>query len=371
MQSFVINLFLLEFFSLLVVLTVKGKKGIINSLIIFHGINGVKLVFLCLWAIHKTGGIDFDYLHFSDEHYYLSPWHVGDRIPNLYRVIVYAMQTIGFSISNIKMVNILVSSFAIVRLYTLKDLVADRRRYVLYLFTLAGVFFLHIIYHSIFVHKDALFFYISVEFFIQLIRRPVCNRSWLIALLATVLMLIRPPMVLGFAVFLFNRNWRICWARVLLVSVVAVTLIVPYRQACKRFLNGCIAVAARENLEMGRVDPMAGRRNLVNPLGDRRYHSLVVTNIQKATSILFQTDVTYRLILVIEWAVAVYLLIIKRYLSRLVKFWPVMAAPLLYFIGGSLTLYNIRYNLFPATFLLCLSIYVASRPLTPMWSSRR
>lgn len=148
----------------MVILSVKGKKSVTNALIIFYALNAVKIVFLCVWSIHKTGTIDLNYLQFPDEHYYLAERYVGSIVSNSYHLLVAGMRDIGFSISNIKMVNILVSSFAIIRLYTLKSLTINKNRYVIYLVTLAGILFLHIIYYSIFILKDAFFFYVTIEF---------------------------------------------------------------------------------------------------------------------------------------------------------------------------------------------------------------
>jgi len=363
MISFCTSLVLLLFFSSIVILSVKGKKSIINALIIFHSLNAAKVVFLCVWAIHKTGTIDLGYLQFPDEHYYLAGWQIGSTISNLYHLLVWGMKEIGFSISNIKMVNILVSSFAIVRLYTLRKLVRDKNKYIIYLLTLSGIFFLHIIYHSIFVLKDALFFYVTVEFLIQLINRSRNNRWVLIIFLCVILMLIRPPMILGFMVFLFDKNWGIQWKRLLLFALLGVIFIRYGGQNYDRKFYSYVAIGLSENLRVeGSRDEMKEYAQAVLLNYPGTYLDLVLTNIKKATSIFYQTDITYQLILFLEWWTVFYLLIIRKNIVRVIRYWPILTVAFLYFISGSLTLYNIRYNIFPVTFLICLSIFVSSKP---------
>lgn len=363
MISFCTSLVLLLFFSSIVILSVKGKKSIINALIIFHSLNAVKVVFLCVWAIHKTGTVDLGYLQFPDEHYYLAGWQIGSPLSNLYHLFVLGMKEIGFSISNIKMVNILVSSFAIVRLYTLKNLVRNKNTYLIYLTMLGGILFLHIIYYSIFVLKEAFFFYVTVEFLIQLIKRSQNNRWVLIIFLCVILMLIRPPMIFGFMVFLFDKNWSIQWKRVLFAALLGVIFILYYGHYYEHKFYNLVAggLSANRYVEGSKSEIKEyARTGLLNY--SETYLHLVLTNIRKATSIFYQTDITNQLILFLEWCTVFYLLIVKKNIVRVIRCWPILIVAFLYLIGGSLTLYNIRYNIFPATFLIYLSVFVSSKP---------
>lgn len=363
MMVFCTNLILLLFFSLIVMLSVKGKKSIINALIIFHSLNAVKVVFLCVWAIHKTGTIDLNYLQFPDEYYYLAESHIGGAVSNLYHLLVCGMKEIGFSIGSLKMVNILVTSFAVVRLYTLRNLVRDKNRYITHLLILGGIFFLHVTYYSIFVLKDALFFYVTVEFLIQLIKRSRNNRWVLMIFLCVILILIRPPMFLGFVVFLFDKNWNIQWKRLLFTVLLGVIFILYCGGYCERKWSSFVAAGLPENLH---VEGSKGERKeyaqtyLLND--SKAYLRLVLANIRNTTSIFCQTDITCQLILFLEWCTVFYLLIIRKNIVRIIRYWPVLAVAFLYFIFGSLTLYNIRYNLFPVAFLIYLSIFVDSKP---------
>lgn len=366
MMVFCTNVILLLFFSLIVILSVKGKKSTINALIIFHSLNAVKIVFLCVWAIHKTGTIDLNYLQFPDEYYYLAESHIGGAVSNLYHLLVYGMKEIGFSIGSLKMINILVTSFAVVRLYTLRNLVRDKNRYITHLLILGGIFFLHVTYYSIFVLKDALFFYVTVEFLIQLIKRSRNNRWVLMIFLCVILMLIRPPMILGFMVFLFDKNWCIQWKRLLLFFILGAIFIRYGGQYYdyERKFYGYVAAGLSENLH---VEGSKGERKeyaqtyLLND--SKAYLRLVLGNIRNTTSIFYQTDITCQLILFLECCTVFYLLIIRKNIVRIIRYWPVLAVAFLYFIFGSLTLYNIRYNLFPMAFLIYLLIFVNSKPL--------
>ncbi len=363
-MSFIVNLLLIELFSLLVIVTLKGRRNIINGLVIFHCLNAVKFMFLCVWVTHKAGWLDLDYLLTNDERYYLSGWQWGEAVANVYKIIVYGLQSIGFSINNIKVLNIAISSFAIVRLYTLKDLVRNQRRYVIYLLLFVGFLFLHITYLSIFVHKDAVFFYVTVELFILLIKRPIHNRWVLIGVLATVLMFIRRPMFFGLSVFLFDRNWRVRPARVVILILLLSVVAWYYATPCRQRFRSYIANGLHTNLDMAesashvKAYALSGGFNYADS-----YKDLVFVNFVRATSVVHQSDITYSLILVLEWLTVIYLLGVRKNIIFLLRFWPILVLPFLYFIGGVLTLYNMRYSIFPVTFLICLSVYVASCPV--------
>lgn len=377
MEALLINVLLLQFFSLIVMLSVKGKRNVGNALIIFHSLNLAKIVFWCVWSVHKTGTIDLNYLQYVDEHYYFAEWHAGAAVSNLYHLAVIGMKRVGFGISSIKMVNILLSSFAVVRLYTLKDLVRNKNQYIVRLFVLCGVVFLHVIYCSVFLLKDAVFFYLATEYLIQLIQRPIRNRWWMIAFLSVVLMLIRPPMVIGFMVFLFDRNWTIRWRRVLLFASLTVLLLLY----CDRFhpqrFYRLLASGMRENLGpqkkgIGMTEMTEYAERIVS-LRPRAYLNHVLANMRNATLVFDQVDLTNQLILLLEWCTAFYLLVVKKNITRLIEWWPILSVALLYFVGGILTVYNIRYHIFPITFLICLSVFVASHPfagLSPGYHGR-
>ncbi len=367
MTSFLISVLLVELFSVLVILSTKGKKNVVNVLIIFHSINLVKILFLCIWSLHKTGGIDLDYLQFPDEYYYVAEWHANAPLSNLYHLAVIGMRTVGFSISNLKVVNILISSYAIVRLYTLKDLVREKSRYVVYLLLLCGLLFLHVVYFSIFVLKDVLFFYVTVEFTIALIRRPIRNEWYLIALWAAILMLIRPPMVIGFLVFLFDRYWRLRWIRVLLFislsGLLAGYVGTRYQDSFYRLIaRGICEHTGVKRSELAK-SAMTQYGQDVMSSGLSTYMGHVSANVRTVTLPIGRLDLTIQLILILEWWTAFYILILRRNLLYLIRWWPILLIALLYFVGGILTMYNIRYHVFPVTVFLCLSVFVAGKPV--------
>ena len=369
MTSFFINLFLLSFFSLMVFLSVKGKRSVVNALIIFHSINAVKILFLCVWSFHKTGTIYPDYLQFPDEYKYMAEWYPGTAFMNLYHLAVVGMKSIGFSILNIKMVNILLSSFAVVRLYTLKDWVRNKNQYVIHLLLFCGLLFLHVIYFSVFMLKDVVFFYVTAEYLIQLIQRPVGNRWLIIAFLCTLLFLIRRPMVVGLLVFLFDRNWKIRLSRVLLFVLLGVFLMVYSYAFLQQKFYRLVAGGLKDNSGVKwegdikkKQDAIKDAQRLVSQY-PKAYMGHILINLRNVTSIRSQADLTIQLILFLEWCTVFYLLIIKKNLMRLIKWWPILIIALLYFTGGILTMYNIRYHIFPATILICLSVFVASQPI--------
>lgn len=351
---------------MLVLLSVKGKRNSLNALIIFHSINAAKILFWCVWAIHKTGTIDLNYLQYVDEHYYVELRHANIAIANLYHLAVIGMRKMGFAASNIKMVNVLVSSFAVVRLYALKDFVRHKRRYVMYIYCFCGVLFLHIVYYSVFALKDAVFFYVAIEFLVQLIQRPVRNRWALIAILSAVLMLIRPPMIVGFFVFLFDRTWTFHRKRVFVLAALATVLIVTCDRFEPRKFHRFVASGLRENMgaEGKSVHPreMVGYAREVVSSRPVVYAKHILTNMRNATMVYAQTDLTNQLILVLEWCTVFYLLIIRKSLRRLMEWWPILCVAVLYFVGGILTAYNIRYQAFPSAFVICLAAFVASSP---------
>lgn len=363
MISFCTNLILLVLFSSIIVLSFQKERDIINALIIFHSINAVKVVFLYTWAIYQTGTIYLPYLQFPDEYYYVS-FKLGDPIGNLYNIIVWFLQSIGFDISNLKMVNILVSSFAIVRLYTLKDLVRNKDRYIIYLLTIGGVFFLHITYYSIFVLKDALFFYVTVEFLIQLINRPRNNRWIVISLLIVILAAIRNPMVLVFfTVFLFDKNWRISQRRLLLFILLGTVSIVYYEAYYMHTFYKLVAWGLYRSLRMtGSIRELREYASTGILSYPGVYCNLVFTNIRLAIDVFYQVDVTNQLILFLEWCAIFWLLLIKKNIKRILEYWPILMVSTIYFVGAIMTMYNIRYNILPVTFLLYLSIFVSSGP---------
>jgi len=367
MTEILVNVLLLQAFTLLVVLSVKGRRNIRNALIIFHSINMVKILFLFVWAIHKTGIADLNYLQFPDEHYYLSESHDATGFANLYHLLVVAMRAMGFSISNMKMVNILVSSFAIVRLYTLKAVVAKPNQYVVHLFVFCGILFLHVIYFSVFVLKDVIFFYVTAEFLIQLINRSRGNRWVLIALLAIMLVLLRPLMVLVFCVFLFDCNWRLRWTRVLVLTLVCGLLVAHrgarYQQRFYRLLShGFRESAGDMPAGLDRRTKIAYAESvIIRQPGIYGRH--ILRNMIRATVPGAEPDMTVRLSLLLQWGSLLYLLVVKKGISRLWQWWPILSIGALYFIGGVMTLYNVRYNVFPLSILLCVSVFAVSRPI--------
>ena len=158
MTSWCINLILLFFFSITILLTFKKKKDIINALIIFGSLSAVKIVFLCVWAVHQTGTFDWHYLQFPDETRYAVTFSLEQPVGNIYDIITYCLRWLGFDIANLKLLNIMISSFAVVRLYSLYNFVRYKNRYAIYLVSIGGILLLHIIYYSTFVLKDAIFF---------------------------------------------------------------------------------------------------------------------------------------------------------------------------------------------------------------------
>lgn len=377
MVAFLINVLLVELFLVLLVLTARGKRNLIDALIIFCSMGALKFFFLVVWSMHKTGTLDFDYLQFPDEYYYLMGRHPAVGFSNLYHLAVIGMRDVGFSIANIKMVNILLSSFAVVRLCSLSDLVRDKKRYVIYVGVFCGFLLFHVTYFSIFVLKDVLLFYVTVEFLISLVRRPV-HGGWVRMIFwACVLVLIRPPMAMVFLVFAFDRNWRLRWMRLLLFVVLGGILIgyggSRYRQKFYRLaVSGLYENAGMKRTGIKKSDMTEYGRTILTSQ-PTTYIGNVWTNIRSVVLIDSQKDLTIQLVLLTDWCIVLYLLVLRKNLRRLMKVWPILSIAGLYFIGGVFTLYNIRYHAFPATVVICMSVFVAARPLlrAPVYGRER
>lgn len=357
MTSWCINIILLFIFFFTILLTFKKKKDIINALIIFGSLTAVKIVFLSVWVIHQTGTFDWHYLQFPDEARYAVTFSFDQPAGNIYDILTYCLRWIGFDIANLKLLNILISSIAVVRLYSLYNYVRHKNRYAIYLVSIGGILLLHIIYYSTFVLKDAIFFYFSAEFLVQLIKRRLTNRWFLICLIITILASIRKPMVVGFIIFLFDKDWRFRGKRFLLFAPLCFLIIVTYGSMYYKYIAVGLRYSMKMEGERAEIREFARTKIMHSP---RVYLKLVITNIKRSLSVFYQVDYTNMLILLLEWCTLFYLLVIKRGLIKVIKFWPIFAVAAIYFVSGIMTLYNIRYNIFPVTFLLYLSILVCS-----------
>jgi hypothetical protein len=335
-------------FSAAVLMCFKSHIRLNNALILFWSAVAVKICFAMVWVFHQTGGIELSYLQFPDERTYLD-FVIGDPIYNAYAILVYYLDQIGFDVPNLKYLNILLTSFALVRLYTLVEYVSNKRRYLMYLLFFGGVVFLHVTYYSIFILKEAMMFFLACKLFVQLITRAVHRKVLYIFTLITLLALFRKPLIMFYAIFLFDSDWRIRWGRVALMLPIAIAVLF----LLKRYLVNYVSLGVYYNLGIGEE-----RVKALPSLGV--YFELVIYNIKITLSPFAQKDIINVFILLSEWAILLFLLTKRSVRFFFFKFWPIWIIPVAHFMFGILTYYNIRYNLAVSAFILFLAMFCAS-----------
>jgi hypothetical protein len=318
----------------------------------------VKLAFLFIWTLFHTDPFDWEYLQFPDEFRYAVIFKLGDDIVgNLYDIFTYYLREIGFSIVNLKMVNILITSFAITRLYSLACIVRNKRIYTIYLISFGGVLFVHIIYYSIFVLKDSIIFYFSIELLIQLIHRRRKNNWIQICLIILILVAFRKQMVLLGTVFMFNKNWQFKWKRLIIAVPLSIVALDLYGMKFYDYIAGGMIYSLHMDETRTEIKDFA-RTGVINYPG--LYLSLIAENIKRSISIIHQSDTTNRIILLLEWCTVMYLLLVNQGFKKIIPYWPILTSAAIYFTVGIMTLYNIRYNIFPMIFFLYTLILISS-----------
>ena len=324
-----------------------------NALIIFNSLVAVKFLLLVFWTGLHTEVFSFEYLQFPDEYRYAIRFQPGDPIANIYDLLTYYLRTFGFNILNLKVFNILITSFAIVRLYSLIGYAKYKNKYILFLLTIGGVLFLHVNFYSIFVLKDPLFFYVTIEFLIQLLQRRKKYSLIKIGIIWLGLIAVRKQMVLTGVIFLFDDSWRLRKKRLLLSIPIVFLLLDAYGYRFYRY------VSRGFKYSLGMEGGLREIMELVFtgiPNYWELYIKLVVTNIKRGLSVFYQVDIVNAVIVLLEWVCVGYLLFFHKAYRNLVAFWPILAVATLYFILGVMTIYNIRYNIFPATILIFVLI---------------
>lgn len=353
-----ISLFL--FTGIIIVLYKSNKKRLNNALIVFFVLVAAKFCFLVFWTLTHSTPFDWNYLQFPDERRYVVNFSFGDPIANSYDLFTYFLRKIGFRAINLKFLNILFTSFAIARILVLTDHLRRKNRFTYYAFIIGGVLHLHIIYYSIFVLKDSLIFYFSVELFIRLIKRSE-SKSWIGIIIVLLLIIsLRKQMILACVIFLFDRNWRLRKPSVLFMIPFAILIVERYGGTFYKYVGYGFNYSLR--MEGGRRELIAFARTGILNYFDI-YLALIAVNIRRAISMCYHVDITNKCIILLEWLSVLYLAVFKVDYKKLFSLWPILLVPFVYFIAGIMTLYNIRYNIFPYSILM-FSLILASCDLS-------
>ena len=349
-------------FLFLIRLLVKTREDYLAALVLFLVSCSVKIFFLLSWIVCKQGEFDLNYLQFVDEFYYVE-YEWGDPIANAYCTIVCLLQHIGFSYFDLKLLNIFATSLALVRLYSLSDLVADKAKYYKLLLVIGAVLHLHIIYYSIFVLKDGLIFLFSMELFVQLIRRKAGKRTIPIIAVILVLTQLRWTLMYLFGLFLFDSQWRIAKYKVLVLAcVVLVFLPVVYKYGEKVILKR-FSIGLQYNIDSTRGERITEEDTREIFRGTPRLMiTLALINARKIFSPLHQQDITNILILLQFYAIVAYLLFAERNRASLWTLWPILLFPLGFLLISTLTFANIRWVIYPFSTLIYALIFLACRP---------
>jgi len=352
-------------FLFLIRLLVKTREDYLAALVLFLVSCLVKIIFLLVWVVCKQGEFDLNYLQCVDEFIYVGyVW--GDPIStfgNAYCVVVYLLQRMGFTYFDLKLLNIFATSLALVRLYSLNDLVADKAKYYKLLMVIGAVLHIHIIHYSVFILKDGLIFLFSMELFVQLIRRKAGKRTIPIVAVILVLIQLRWTLMYLFGLFLFDSQWRIAKRKALILAcIVLVFLPVVYKHGEKVILQR-FSIGLQYNIDNTRGERITEEDTReIFRASPRLMITLALINARKIFSPLHQQDITNMLILLQFYAIVAYLLFAEKNRTPLWTLWPILLFPLGFLIISTLTFANIRWVIYPFSTLIYALIFLACRP---------
>lgn len=359
----VIILFVL--FILLVRISVNQPKDFQPALILFLVASAVKATFLVFWVFYKTGAFDLNYLQFVDEFFYVR-YSWGDPIAsfgNAYMFLTYVLQHIGFSYFDLKVLNIFATSFALVRLYSLHDLVEYKKKYYRLLLIIGAILHIHVSYYSIFVLKDALIFLFSMELLVQMIRRKSSKRSWPIIVDILILTQLRSSMVYLFGIFIFDSNWRISKTR--LIAGVFALLVFPgvFMTYTENVLINRFRGGLHYKLNMSGERLLTKDEAVVLLKNNPRLFGRLAINSAKLLFLpLVQANITDRIIVLVYYALFIYFICIKKIGSSLRTIWPILIFPFAFLMINFFSYINIRWVIYPVSTFLYSLIFLASRP---------
>lgn len=360
-----IVLILFVLFILLVRISINQPKDFKLALMLFFVASAAKVMFLLFWVFYKTGGFDLNYLQFVDEFFYVR-YSWGDPIAsfgNAYCVITYVLQRVGFSYLDLKVLNIFATSLALVRLYSLHDLVQYKKRYYSLLLIIGAILHIHVSYYSIFILKDALIFLFSMELLVQMIRRKSSKRSWPIIVDILILTQLRFSLVYLFGIFLFDSNWRISKARLIAGVFAFVVFSGVFMTYTENVLISRFRGGLHYKLDMSGEQPLTKDETVMllknNP---RLFGRLAISSAKLLFLPLGQANITDRIIVLVYYAVFIYFICIKKIGSSLRTIWPILIFPFAFLVINFFTYINIRWVIYPVSTFLYSLVFLASRP---------
>jgi len=350
-------------FVLLMRWAVKTRDDYLASLFLFSVACSVKIAFLLWWVVYQTGEYDLEYLHFTDEHFYVE-YHLGDPhslFGKAYCLVVYIFQCLGFTYFDLKLFNIAATSFALVRLYSLNDLVRYKATYFWLLLCFGGILHIHVIYYSVFILKDGLIFLFSMELFVQLVRRKSANNTRSILAVILILSTLRSHLVYLFGLLLFDNRWRVDRFRMFALACVLLVLLPVVYEYSEAVIVQRVSVGLQYGADINPGERVA--KSDVRELIRRNpglFIKLALINIKNVLSPFHQTEVTGMLILLEFYASILYLLLINR--ISIWSLWPILMFPFALLVVIILTSATIRWAMYPFSTLIYAFVFLACHP---------
>jgi hypothetical protein len=344
----------------------RTKNEFHAGLLLFATSLLVRVAFLGMWSFHQGWGGDWNQLQFVDETFYVE-YSWGDEVDlfgNIYCLVVYLLQDLGFTPRDLKLLNIFATSLALVRLYSLNDLVANKKTYLQYLLVLGSLSHLHVIYYSVFVLKDGLIFLVSMEVLVQAIRRKTNHRNLPLLLSIFVLCWLRAEMICLLGIFVFNQDWRLKRRDTVLVICLLGGLFILGQefvegQFFKLYRLG-LTYVLNEGNGTQLVDLDTTREFLTaNP---RLYGILAIKGFMAVLSPFHQEGLIDVLILLQFYGSVVCFLILARKRPSLWCMSPILVFPLMVLVISACTFATLRWALYPYSTLIYSLLFLSCRP---------
>lgn len=332
---------------ILAVIFCGTKKNRINAIFLFSMSLAIKLAFLNTWIYYKTSSFDYSYLQFPDEFKYLSfdLENSSGTLRNLYFYIVWLLQEVGFNIFNIKLLNIVISSLAIVRLYSLVDYVKSRKVFRNWIFLYFVIFFPAGVYFSIFVLREAIIMFAVVELVVRLVRTKVFPfRKGLLPLVVFLAML-RTPFILFASLFVYGRHLELSRLRL----VIAVIVVLPFLPLIYNTIQYYTKVGSYYQLQGGEK---SGTTNSEVRITTGSYISLIKENVFGGIVPDGGSDLIHLAIFLHFYLPLLYMLTKTPLRREFWRMWPLWMPFLVAVIGGICTFMNVRYFAVVAPFIV-------------------
>jgi len=354
-------------FAVLAWSSIRQRKLRSAALVLFFVALTTRLAMLFLWAYWKNGSFNANFLQFVDEEFYVG-YSWGDARAawgNAYCVIVCGLRQIGFTIVDLKVLNICVSSFILVRLLSLHDCVSCPVRYYRLLLVVGAVLNLHEIFYSLFVLKDTITYYVAVELFLQLVRRRQRRRSWPIMLNILALTQMRSTLVLMVFVFLWDHDWKIsrvkAWTGTIITLMFASAL---WGEVVSEFGR---RVSMGEYFRLGlpaedRYVPAHEAAEYLLTYGPTVISQNFAWNARKVLVPFAQNDLINVCIILCNYSLWFYLICVEGLRTRIRTMWPILVFPLIFLCINLPCLFNLRWAIYPFSTFLTSLIFLASKP---------